>query len=127
MLRLTPDQIAARERCAAATPGPWKYKDFRFIYYFKDGRYMETVADILPTPKLAANGAFIAAARTDLPAALDTIEEMEATVRRLRNERNDAISDMCGLCRSADKKAGIRPVCSAGCKWIALTGQKEEK
>ena len=96
---MTPDQRkAARERCAGATPEPWEhYEDdggsgvnartadgIRFVSYddMADG-HTPGQYDI-DRAEASANAAFIAHARTDLPAALDALDAADAENARLR-------------------------------------------
>ena len=46
----------------------------------------------------------------DIPALTARAEAAEA-------ERDRAIKQMCRLCKSLDKKAGIKPVCAADWQW----------
>jgi len=72
---LTAEQCAAiRERAEKATAGPWQYEqrdlpdDIYMLLSDEDYTIAETAMEPL------AN--FIAAARTDIPALLDTVEEL---------------------------------------------------
>ena len=86
-----------RERCDAATKGPWEYDGMAFIWHDTEhGKQMildtrghgyltgtlglseEQAAQIMDD-----NGKFAAAAREDLPWALDQIAELTAEVNRL--------------------------------------------
>lgn len=70
----------ARARCEAATKGPW---------FNRQGGYNKTgIPKIYSDPEkdsyvahATSNGDFIAHARTDLPRALDLLDELEAWLR----------------------------------------------
>jgi hypothetical protein len=85
-------RAAARARCAAATPGPWKrgldsFVGIRINNRAYGGRGIPVLfrcqcehdfGAMLPKQQREANIAFVAHARTDLPAALDEIGRLEA-------------------------------------------------
>ncbi len=64
------DLNAIKSRVAAATPGPWAARDEKVTA----SRGGATVAVVLD----GAHAAFIASARTDVPALVQRIEELEA-------------------------------------------------
>lgn len=76
----TPERVAeTKALCEAATPGPWlRSNEYRRLVFAdtKDGSGWFTVAEI-PSLKADANAAFIAAARTALPDALDEITRLQ--------------------------------------------------
>lgn len=89
------DRQAARARCDAATPGPWKWEttnDYHALVqvgglnildvdgYEGEGGYEGDVPD----------EDFIAHARTDLPAALDELDAKDAEIERLREQLEEA-------------------------------------
>ena len=89
------DRPAARARCEAATEGPWKHRiqvlgnpgamsERESDYYCGRGPYhqTDTMGDKLMRTKADADALFIAHARTDLPAALDALDEAEAEATR---------------------------------------------
>ena len=95
-----PDLDAIRARCDAATPGPWKA-----VAYWHDGPMSDVMSPSgepfccvsFEKPDAAledATAQFIAAARTDIPALLAYIDELE---RDLLNER--ATFESCNRAR----------------------------
>jgi|APSaa5957512622_1039677.scaffolds.fasta_scaffold112964_1 hypothetical protein len=87
-LKLSGDERrAARERCDAATDGPWEAWDGPGIHAVDaaDCRIVHEGLDPGCLPRTHArqkrDGVFIAHARTDLPAALDDIETLEGVLR----------------------------------------------
>jgi len=78
------DEIEARAN--AATPGPWTCKrnhspyDGFWIEYQAYKRELETIADRV----LTQDAAFIAAARTDVPALVARVRELEAECERMK-------------------------------------------
>ena len=90
---LTPAELAEiRARCDAATPGPWQTEKGRVLT--TEIGYLVAVAESVPASfytakpagslyeRMAANAAFIAASRTDVPRLLATIEAMQAVIHR---------------------------------------------
>ena len=66
------DTKAIRARAEAATKGPWRrHPNPRFYVQFDDGHFGGT------DEEHEANARFCAAARTDVPALLDRIDELE--------------------------------------------------
>lgn len=90
---MTPARIAElRALCAAATPGPWEVDgDGRDICGFTDrlgaangqSPYEITENNGFMRNDMAADAAFIAAARTALPEAIDEIERLRAALVRI--------------------------------------------
>ena len=90
---MTPTRIAElRALCAAATAGPWEVDgDGRDVCGFRErlggasGRppYEITENNGFMRNDMAADAAFIAGARTALPEALDEIERLRATLKRI--------------------------------------------
>ncbi len=81
---MTPEQRkAARERCDAASEGPWWFQpadpetegESHTVYRHKARK-------IVAEPWRWDDGEFIAHARQDLPAALDQIDKIEGLLRR---------------------------------------------
>ena len=66
-----------RALVAAATPGPWAYEDDGTI----GGIFVRPPAGRPHRHDSAADAAFIAAARTAVPALLDRVEALEAGLR----------------------------------------------
>ena len=93
---MKPDLDAIRARCEAATPGPWAIERYSsphdgfLIQYRAHKGETETVADI----PLTSDAELIVAARTDIPALLAYIDELE---RDLLNER--ATFESCNRAR----------------------------
>lgn len=100
---MTPEERqAARARCEAATPGPWEKYDqndgmemvFGALWCIANDAYMNPpdedsddpweAVDIMIATGIEADADFIAAARTDLPAALDALDAKDAEIERLR-------------------------------------------
>jgi hypothetical protein len=85
-----PDLDAIRARCDAATPGPWGFSRYEQRYLLDEAT--DVVGEVAPgetgaaiTVFAVASGAledadFIARARTDVPALLAYIEELERRV-----------------------------------------------
>lgn len=82
---MTPADIAkARAVCEAATPGPWQqHPDYPVTV--DDGRNMAFDCDT------EEDAAFIAAARTHLPAALDALEQSRAREAQVEKELAEAV------------------------------------
>jgi len=77
------DRQAARERCDAATPGPWDTD------VPQEGGAELLAGSAYPTYRLAVfefpdDARFSGHARTDLPAALDLLDEKDREIARLR-------------------------------------------
>jgi hypothetical protein len=97
------DVAAARARCEAATPGPWiasddseplrigSHGEYPPAYVPRTGRRYVLGMDAAGRPyqPFERDAAFIAHARTDLPAALDTIEAQEANLREMGSREED--------------------------------------
>jgi hypothetical protein len=80
-----------RERAEAATPGPWEDihpnaddGDIRVHVARPDNRTVVRDADTVAWKLKAKDAAFIAHARTDIPALCDALQKSEAEVKRLR-------------------------------------------
>lgn len=92
------ERAAARERCEAATAGPWYQESGRdrarygFRIYAADFRGV-----CKPTAEMAArdeaNSTFIAHARTDLPAALDELDRLTAANAALKAKNAKLMSE----------------------------------
>lgn len=89
----------ARKRCEAATDGPWTLDveenspgEGTSIAIRQINRLMHDVewADPEDWEQNLANSEFIADARTDLPAALDDLDEQEQRIAALEAERDEA-------------------------------------
>lgn len=85
---MTLDTKAARARCDAATPGPWRHVGIGIVERAElpllhreiadcSGRMGLNDGDSAPTLRDAT---FIAHARTDLPAALDEVDALRAAL-----------------------------------------------
>ena len=84
---MKPDLDAIRQRCEAATPGPWGFSSFERRYILDDTT--DVVGEVAPTDTGAAitvfsvatgaleDAEFIALARTDIPALLAYIDDLE--------------------------------------------------
>jgi hypothetical protein len=86
---LTPEERVIRERCAAASGGPWMVNQIRMVVDWS-GCNIAAVLDPIGMRDGHAcnvgdgNAAFIAASRQDVPTLLDTIEQLRGEVERLR-------------------------------------------
>lgn len=87
---MTFDRKAARARCEAATDGPWEWRKTRYRAWLEgadeeqildDGSAWGEYSDQIDPDGSDAD--FIAAARTDLPAALDELDDKDAEIERL--------------------------------------------
>lgn len=134
---MTPDDIAKlRALCEQATTGPWKTKAIAQLDDAPHGlvicaaesyEWGEQIADAYyNTPwsdkRSAQNAAFIAAARSALPALLAECEV-------LRRERDEA--RMACPCRSTtpchDDCTCIAPLSSSGCRRCCTYGSQEQR
>lgn len=131
---MTDDELAAIERlCNSATPGPWKYTDFRgddirldMVSQDGDGGadafdHASDWTDLLTGENRYADAALMAYARTDVPALI-------AEVRRLRELLSQARqvllpADSCAACafRLRERMLGDSgPLCCKACKTFIL-------
>ena len=82
------ERKAVRERCDAATDGPWEYYERSpWVRIGGADRGYDVCGWDLSTrtnPPLGEDGQFIAHARTDLPMALDEIERLEKVIEKLQ-------------------------------------------
>lgn len=83
------DTDAIRARAQAATEGPW-YEDrglgsFEYRIHGHDGWRVLSAEDVDPQ-RASLNAAFLAHARTDVPALLGAVDAAEGEVARLREE-----------------------------------------
>lgn len=75
---MTPEQLAEiRARAEAATPGPWGAVKWSALWEIRTPAVEPGVAFELDH----ADAEFVSHARTDIPALLDYIEELEAKAR----------------------------------------------
>ena len=91
------DPQAAKERCEAATPEPWT-AELDYISAFIPGkrpngeiigRLEPSISDLFSREQKYANATFAAHARSDLPAALEVLEEAREEARKLRHWARD--------------------------------------
>lgn len=106
---MKPDLDAIRARCEAATPGPWGYRNHDKRYLLDDTT--DVVGEVNPGKTSAAitvfsvasgaleDAAFLAHARTDIPALLAYIDEME----RLNGINNRIIVGLLSAIESMSK------------------------
>lgn len=100
--QITPEWIAEmRKVCEAATPGPWNASDYASVLAFTDAEVCQRAND--------NDMAFIAAARTALPAALDALEAAQKEIARLTAERDAAVHDLNFDCNTC-KNNGVFPI-----------------
>lgn len=95
------DRKAARARCAAATEGPWfvvglprNPGDPYICAGDEDPHVGSPVADLALQEELSnadADAALIAHARTDLPAALDLLDQQDVTIAELTEAKANVI------------------------------------
>lgn len=106
---LTADEIKAiRDRCEAATPGPWNFEDERYSAKCVIGikpRDDRWIAHAQPEMNGEGNGNFIAHARTDLPRCLDEIERLRQEVTEWENEGERVRADYAALREALDTYA----------------------
>lgn len=94
-----------KARCDAATAGPWKREGFGTLCYVSKThgdkgmmictpRLSSVLGDILPLEteptQKTVDANFIAHARTDIPALVDGVEELQTENERLRSELIEA-------------------------------------
>lgn len=77
---------AIRERCERATPGPWYSIKKYFYTVFSTGKNGDKI--ILTTLTLE-DTLFVTQARTDIPALLDYIKELEARISKKEEVHDD--------------------------------------
>lgn len=96
---------AARERCEAATKGPWTAD-----HYGNDECVVVSEATGLPWDTISyateANGNFIAHARTDLPLALDLLTQAAKALEAVEWVRDETweVCPWCGALRGLGDK-----------------------
>jgi hypothetical protein len=102
------DTIEARTN--AATPGPW-CTDAWEIYQgteYQPGLSAwigETCRGTSTPEQDRADAAFIAAARTDIPALLDQVRRLTAALEQIRHLHKDSPMGPCPICIDADAAA----------------------
>jgi len=135
------DIAAAKKRCEAATGGPWLVTDRNEAgdrYVGPAEEYVAIVVrDALARLMTDANAEFIAHARTDLPAALEALEEAKGLIAALRlqiwNEGNSTTELLLDRAREIEAKdraleaaQKAAEVCGDACSVHAvLRGTKE--
>ena len=111
-----PDLEGIRARVEAATPGPWVFATDKgapdYVQLYSTAEIDEYQADVLSADDLVfvsePDATFIAAARTDIPALVSYIEELEGERDRLRQTlegvvhlhgaTHTGITWPCGIC-----------------------------
>lgn len=90
------DTQAAKKRCEAAGPGPWKAErrePYRNEHIGGHTYLIRAPNGNMPVDKHGiweeAEAEFIAHARTDLPAALEELEKTRGLLRRVKETRHD--------------------------------------
>lgn len=90
---MTPDEQAIRERCNAATPGPWTNENSSYIFARIPGgrpngegiaNFHDYARRTLTHEQNTANAAFAAHAREDVPALLDLVDELRGKIEKQR-------------------------------------------
>jgi hypothetical protein len=115
---LSKEQIAEIEqRAEKATLGPWVYdgvnyvwaNDF-FIFDVRGYGYFTThgMGEKESVKQMNANGQFCAHARTDIPALLEHIRELEAQLTKEKRRAEKAVADLkyIAVCETC-KKSGV--------------------
>ena len=134
---MTPEGMDAIEaRAAAATPGPWVLWDDRYAPEWADPGfgYYRVTSSTPPVQRFhtdmsldgtdddranRADAAFIAAARTDVPALVAALRAAEVEVERLRESSNP--SDLAENLRLAAKVARVEALCDkANAMWDGM-------
>jgi hypothetical protein len=105
------DVAAIRARADAATPGPWHYDTFNYIFDSGRGAEAKIVATILDHPhdetyqsaenkqrqawytESYANAHFIEASRTDIPLLCDALEAAHRRIERLESGRPETAAE----------------------------------
>jgi hypothetical protein len=96
---MTLDTKSIRERAERATPGPWRCRSRPYGHDFVSvGRHPPSNTPVVyirwPDAELSEqdehNGAFIAAARTDVPALCDEVDSLRAALAKAERERDEA-------------------------------------
>ena len=108
------DLAAIRARCDAATPGPWTYDETGYVDIgLPRSRSIAVGVEIDATAK--SDGDFIAHARTDIPALLAYVHDLEQELAendRLRDKEREewasrrcecSASDSCQMARERDE------------------------
>lgn len=86
---MTDEQLAAiRERCEAATEGPWEKLTEQVAGMWRETRVVHADFDICADVCIG-DAEFIAAARTDVPALLDEVERLRMDLGLFRSENDD--------------------------------------
>lgn len=77
------EEIKAREQ--AATPGPWTFND-AILHIYQDVEHGERIANAeigqRKTTQKISDAAFIAHSRTDIPALIEEVERLKATMKQ---------------------------------------------
>ena len=88
-MKMTPkERQAARERCEAATDGPWEFA-CGFVSRVNGTEIDDVIGVDSQSLSLSCSeydGQFTAHARTDLPAVLDALDEADKKIERLKRE-----------------------------------------
>ena len=83
-----PDIEGIARRCEAATPGPWVFDDGLVWTPARGGKYEHDGKNDVGH---GVNGEFVANARTDLPALLEYVRELEAENEELKKSLVEGI------------------------------------
>lgn len=107
------DLIASKARCEAASAGPWRHIAADNLIEDSEGFIVWQARSLAcSVEQRDANGAFIAHARTDLPAAIARIERAEASnaalTAELRELRQTAARMFAAVEQGRTNRAAIR-------------------
>jgi hypothetical protein len=101
-MKLTQEQLEAiRQRAENATPGPWKWSGQTEGGFIPQGAYLGDTLILLGDhyENYKEDATFIAHARTDIPALLDHIAELEAELAYL-NGVAESLSELLAHSRN---------------------------
>ena len=100
------DTAAAKKRCEAATEGPW-IAELDYVAAFIPGkrpngeiigRWQTSISGLLSDEQRQANAEFAAHARSDLPAALEALEEAQGALKVIGDMHRSDGPNQFSLC-----------------------------
>lgn len=117
---MTPEELQAiRERCEAATPGEWKGTN---VALFHQVGWVAHGPVALSREAAEADAAFIASARTDVPALIAEVERLReeletradiasSTIARMKQQVREERAEVERLTREVQvERCGVRPI-----------------
>ena len=124
------DIQAARERCEAATEGPWLRHQWGTKSQVVEAKVNTETAPgikmvgqrILAREMLKANAEFVAHARSDLPAALEALEEAQKIVDILKPTMNLGVVQVPPPIQDHDRLYALKDAVNA---YDAILGESE--